>query len=249
MRLSVVCLAQAPGPQVRSILEPLRSIADEILIAADKTAGPADVAEYSAVADRVLRHAYAGPGKHNAWLISQCRGEWVLRIDEDELVSQELVAKLPELLEANVLQHWISLRWVYPNHTTYLREWPWYMDRRPALLRRSASPQYSGKMHELARSVMPQRIVEHPIYHLNLLLASFEERRDRVSRYDAIQPDMVLSNGEPFNQRFYLPESAGELDLAAIADADRAEIARVLAAQPSVPWSRPGCRRGDTRRP
>ena len=37
--LSVLCPTRDPGPQVRAALEPLREVADEILIAVDSRAG------------------------------------------------------------------------------------------------------------------------------------------------------------------------------------------------------------------
>jgi hypothetical protein len=54
MTLSVCCPAGSPSPRIRALLEPLREIADEIVIAADSRLNEAALAEYAAVADKLL---------------------------------------------------------------------------------------------------------------------------------------------------------------------------------------------------
>ena len=93
MSLSVCCLTDAPGPQIREMLEPLRGVADEIVIAADQRVDSADVAVYEAVADRVLRCEFEFLEAHLAWLHGECSGDWILRLDGDEQASPELIAR------------------------------------------------------------------------------------------------------------------------------------------------------------
>src|SRR4051812_5993531 len=98
MTLSVCCLTDAPGLQIQAMLEPIREVADEVVIAADLRADLADVAMYEVVADRVLHCEFAILESHLAWLHGQCSGDWILRLDGDEQASPELVAVLPELI-------------------------------------------------------------------------------------------------------------------------------------------------------
>ncbi|HEV3229805.1 MAG TPA: hypothetical protein VGY97_10040, partial [Solirubrobacteraceae bacterium] len=64
-------------------------------MAADARAAPEDLAAYATVADRLLRYEYHGAGRDLPWLLAQCSGDWVLRVDADELASPMLLAVLP----------------------------------------------------------------------------------------------------------------------------------------------------------
>src|SRR3954470_9998801 len=139
MRLSVCCLTDAPGSQIRALMEPLREVADEIVIAADVKAAPNDVTEYESVADRVLRSEFDVLEHHLAWLHGQCRGEWVLRLDGDEQASPELVAVLPDLVASGDLrQYWLPRRWLDPTGRGWLDELPWSPDYHNRLVRNDA---------------------------------------------------------------------------------------------------------------
>jgi hypothetical protein len=84
---------------VRAALEPLRELADEILIAVDSRAGSSELGEYAAVADRVIRFEVGPTHSALTWLHAQCRCDWI-SIAGDEIPSEALVAALPELVRS-----------------------------------------------------------------------------------------------------------------------------------------------------
>ena len=113
MTLSICCLTDAPGAQIRAMLQPLREVADEIVIAADQRVDPADVSAYGTIADRVLRFEFEFLEAHLAWLHAECAGDWVFRLDGDEEASPELIDVLPELIATpDVRQYWFPRRWL-----------------------------------------------------------------------------------------------------------------------------------------
>ena len=94
MTLSVLLGIHQPAPVAAAILAPLREVADEIVLAVDQRVDPGVLGAYEALADRLLRVEYCG-SVALAWKHRQCSGDWVLRLDADEVPSAALVAALP----------------------------------------------------------------------------------------------------------------------------------------------------------
>jgi hypothetical protein len=136
MSLSVCCLTGDPGPRVTAVLAPLRAVADEIVIAADARADQKRLEQYAAAADRLLRVEFSYLERHLAWLHKQCSGDWIFRIDADEVASPSLVERLPELIaDCGVQQYWFPRRWLYPEESHWLEEVPWWPDYQNRLVR------------------------------------------------------------------------------------------------------------------
>ena len=54
----------------------------------------------------------------------------------------------------------------------------------------------------------PAGYLELPLYHLNLVLTSTEQREASAARYDVLRPGMEAPGGGTMNRRYYLPEHA-----------------------------------------
>jgi hypothetical protein len=207
MTLSVCCLTDAPGPQIQAMLEPLREVADEIVIAADQRVDPVDVAAYESVADRVLRCEFTFLEAHLAWLHGECSGEWVFRLDGDEQVSPELLAVLPELIAApDIRQYWFPRRWLDPSGRGWLDELPWAPDYHNRLVHNDASLSFEGVLHTNAVPAYPARYRSEPFYHHLCRLETREERLVHGLFYEIQRPHLPAPGGGPANARFYLPE-------------------------------------------
>jgi hypothetical protein len=231
MGLSVCCLAGAPGPRVKALVEPLREVADEIVIAADMRADAATLAEYASVADRLFRVEFVYLERHFSWLHDQCSGDWVFRIDADEIASPALIQVLPTLMEdVHVRQYLLPRRWLYSDPARWLDEPPWWPDYQLRLYRKDCFLRFSGLIHTSAVSQPPSGYLEFPLYHLDLVVNSLEQREQKVAFYNELRPVMEAPGGGAINERYYLPERAESLELAAVPAEDRPAIARVLGA-------------------
>src|SRR5262245_46283091 len=77
--LGVVCLTAGPGPRVAALLQTLRPVADEILVAVDDRADPSVLGDLGAVADRIVLYPFAEPvDRPLPWLFEQCTCDWML---------------------------------------------------------------------------------------------------------------------------------------------------------------------------
>jgi hypothetical protein len=169
--LSVCCMTVDPPAQVAASLSLLRPVADEIVVAVDSRVDPGDLGAYDGVADALVRFDFRPPvDRPRAWLLAQCRGDWILSVDGDEVPSRRMVEELPELVAArDVQQYWFSRRWLYGDARTWLGELPWWPDFQLRLARNDATLGAPGSIHSVAPQVLPVRHVDASLYHLDLL--------------------------------------------------------------------------------
>jgi Glycosyltransferase sugar-binding region containing DXD motif len=195
------------------MLEPLRAIADEIVVAADGRTHPDDIEVYREAANRVLRFDFEVPGaspggEHRlAWLHEQCSGDWILRLDGDEQLSQELLVVLPELIEnTKMKQYWLPRLWLDPSGRGWLDELPWTPAFHNRLVRNDDSLKFSGVLHTEAEPAYPACFRPEPFYHLLCALETQEERLEHSLFYEIHKPHHLAPGGGPMNATFYLPE-------------------------------------------
>jgi hypothetical protein len=230
--LSVCCITRDPPERVAVVLEAFRAVADEIVVAADASSTVAAAPEIAAVADRICEIEYEPPlERYLGWLHSLCQGDWIFRIDGDELPSAALVKVLPTLVQArDVLQYRIPRRWLFGD-AQWLDETPWSPDYQIRLVRNDpATLRFPGTVHSSAEPVLPARYLEEPLYHLLLLTTSRAERERRVAEYERLP----RSEGQIVaNEDFYVPELRTQPAVRRVSAEDRSIIERALAAEPA----------------
>jgi hypothetical protein len=231
VRISLCCLCSADPARLAALLELLRDRVDEIVVAVDDRADTAALGPVRERADRVVLVPYAPPpGRMLPWLYAQCTGDWVLRLDDDEVPSRALLDGLRSLADPSVTHVWLPRRWLYGGEDTYLDAWPWVPDFQlrlsvndPRLVR------FPAVRHIPVEVAGPARYASEPIYHLDLLRPRAERER-KVADYDRERPGMRIA-GLAFNQAFYLPELS-EAPLGHLPAEDRELVTRVTTAAP-----------------
>jgi hypothetical protein len=219
------------------MLSLLRPLADEIVVAVDSRV-PVSLTGtlYRGVADKLLRYEYAPPVERPfAWMHAQCTGDWILRIDSDEVPSTDLLAALPSLIRArDVHQFPLQRRWLLSDLKHGLNEAPWWPDYQFRLVRNDpATLWFAGISHSSAHPARPARYLDIPVYHLDCVLNSYDARSVKVARYESRTNREV--EGAIANAIFYLPEDHHTEPLAVIPYGDRALIGQVFnATSPST---------------
>jgi hypothetical protein len=243
MTLSVCCLTRDPGARVAAIMRQLRPVADEIVLAIDAQLDPQLLGRYAEVADRLLRYEFVDSCEQAApWMATQCTGDWILRIDGDEVVSPSLIERLPELTSArDVFQYWLPCRWVFPDGEHYLAQPPWHYSA-PRLVRNDPATMWHGGLsHGRFEPLFPSVHLSEGYYHLALLLNDLAYREAKVAKYLSIASGHSRRVLETDVTAFYVPERDRTFGIAPVSVplADRAAIAEVLAAsgeeQPGPP--------------
>ena len=141
--LSAVIIAYNESHNIERCLRSLQSVADEILVV-DSGSKDDTVAKSEALGARVLHHEFEGHIQQKNWAAQQANGTWLISLDADESLSEELIASL---------QQW---RKEAPNHcgyrvnrlTSYCGHWVrhggWYPDQKIRLWQ-NGTAKWSGE--------------------------------------------------------------------------------------------------------
>ena len=227
--------------RLAALLRLCRPVVDEIVLALDDRVDPAQAAAAIDLADRVVRVAYAPPPERLLpWLYAQCTGDWILKLDDDEVPSAALLSGLREAADPSVTHVWFPRRWLFDSADTYLDATPWVPDFQLRLsVNDSRLVRFPGVLHVPIEVAGPARYVDAPIYHLDLLRPHAERER-KARDYERERPGLRAA-GLAFNHAFYVPELS-DAPRARTPEDDRALVAAVLeapaseaAAQPDLP--------------
>jgi hypothetical protein len=221
----------ARASRAAAVLGELRQIADEIVVAADVSSGEQDLTQLGAVTDRLFQiELDASPESAMAWLHAQCSADWILRIDDDEVVDANLLEQLPELTQArDVVQYWLARRWFYPDSRHWLDEWPWFPDFQGRLVRNDAQLWFPGLSQSSVALALPARYLDSGLYHLAHLLSDRQERERKVERYRAVDTGLRVTAADSHLSTLYVPELYPDARSVAVDPRDRNAIDAVLA--------------------
>ena len=229
--LSVCCMTSGRRPDLLGgVLSPFSEVADEIVVAVVAERLDAVRAAVAGVADRVLAFPATAPADRPiAWLFRACRGSWILNVDDDEVPSPALLAKLPELLMRRDVTHmWIARRWLHPTVETFIGAAPWGTEFQLRLaLADDRFLQFSDEFHRPVVCHGPSAYVEEPLWHLDTVLNPAAWRRNKAAAYERERPGMRFA-GRAHNLGLYVPELEPELALTPVPELDRAAIAAAL---------------------
>jgi hypothetical protein len=228
--LSVCCLANSPGPFLKAALAPVREVADEVVIAVGGSISDEDLSCYQEIADRLYSIEFEFVERHLAWLHAQCRGDWILRFDGDEIPSPEMVSEVLAAKEDRQLSCMLfARRNLFPTVESYIVQEPWYPDFQVRMVRNDGSLRFPGLTHSAAERTMPARAVEAPIYHMPFILSDVEARSARAAHYEQLRRGLIAPTGLPANDAL-LPENRSSLITSPVPKEHVRQIEAVLSA-------------------
>src|SRR3954471_23650286 len=233
-RLSVVTFTNGPAPLVAASLRRIRRVAHEIVVAVDERTDPDTLGPVRGVADRVLRAEFAYPLEANlGWLHDQATGDWVLRIDGDEVPSDALIRLLDTPgWDEGITHAYLQYRWIYGSPDRMLDQAPWRPDPVLRLIRRTPGiARFPTGVHDTPEVAGESRSLDVALYHLDLVLTDEETRRRKVDGYQRRSPGHRTDRGWAHSSTYFLPERSTErLRTAPVPPVDEAAIEAVIEA-------------------
>jgi len=190
--LSVCMMVQNSSRTLPIALQSIAGLADEILLVdGGSTDHTLEIAR--SFGCRLIESPWPGNNsvQRNVYLES-VRTDWVLTIDADEF--------LPPTCK-DILMHALSIprltAVVFPRRLIKTLSPPLYILAGPAgvdvqlrMFRRTRNMRYTGAVHETLLGLHGLRFLlrDTPIYHLDFLLNSREQRESKVQRYERMDP-------------------------------------------------------------
>jgi hypothetical protein len=225
--ISLCVMTAGPPGRVRALLEACRDGVDEIVLVGDASGDLATLDACADLADARFSVDCSSVVVALGWMLLQCRGDWILRLDDDEVPSPGLLGELPELAADRFPTNAaIRRRWLHPDRDSYLVTPPWRPDFQVRFVRNVPGIwSFPGVVHSGLEVLGERRLAAAPIYHADLLLSDLESRRSKRERFASRRPG-VVADGFPVND-MYVPEGHA-VDTAPVPEPDRALIERVL---------------------
>lgn len=234
--VTLCCAVNTPPARVAAAFAPLAPLGAEVVVAVDDRVDAGWIEGYRQIADRVLLVPFPGNfGAMYGWLRTQCAGRWILQLDHDEIPAAGLADEVLATIEAGDVTHaWLPRRWLHPDASTWLAQWPWRPDYSLRLVRNDpALLRFPGLLHCTVRALGPCRYLRSALYHADLLLTDRAGRERKLAEYERQMPGFVI-DGRSLNETYYLPELRDDLRLEAVPAQDTAAIAAFLAADGAV---------------
>lgn len=205
MSLSLCMVTKDSAAYVERLLSSARSFADEIVVAVDSSSTDDTDVVCGRYADKLFDVepvGYAAPALN--WLSLQCEGDWIIRIDDDELFSERLVAALPSLMrDREVTHYWLRRRWMV-DETRWISQRPWWTDYQLRMYRNIPSIVHvSPRVHTIADVHGAARYVyDGSLYHMDFVYHGPRERREKAQkRYEDRAPGKGLGH-------YYTPDQS-----------------------------------------
>lgn len=205
-RLSVCGTTKDSADRLDHWLLRALEFADEVVLLVDDTSTDATLEIARSYADVVHVYEHA-PFIERAmdWCLRQATGDWLLWLDDDELMHADFRDAIePVLADARLTHAYLPSRALVRTPGGYgsLHQFPWHPDWRLRLIRNVGSIfRHTGRLHspiEVHGAGVTLSRDEAAIYHFDLVLRDRAAREAKVERY--------RGNGAPSCEEYYLYE-------------------------------------------
>jgi glycosyltransferase involved in cell wall biosynthesis len=160
--LSAVIIAQDEANRIARCLESLRW-ADEIVVVVSQQTTDATAEIARRFTGRVLVRRFEGFSDQRDWADRQASGDWILSVDCDEVVPDDLAREIRETLAAPRYQAYRVPHLDYM-FGKWIRHGGWYPQYHVRLYERGQA-QWNHDVHEKAEIATPLGTLRHPIRH------------------------------------------------------------------------------------
>ena len=162
--LSLVVITKDEADRIAKLLDSA-SIADEVVVV-DSGSSDATVELCRSRGARVVHHDWQGYAAQKQFALETAQGEWVLNLDADEALSDELAEEVHTAIRsAGPDVGGFSM----PRLSRYLNRWirhgGWYPDRKVRLVRKGHGHWVGDGLHETLLASGTVKDLEHPLLH------------------------------------------------------------------------------------
>jgi hypothetical protein len=226
---------------VREILALLRPVVDEVVLGVDERSAERILGACGDLVDQAYTYEFQTTvEQYAAWLYHRCNGDWIFRIDDDEVPSPALLERLPEL--ADDRRHSLILlpmRHLFRGYDRYIVSHPWHPDYHARLIRNVPGLwTFAGTPHRDVEALGERRrMPDAPLYHLHFAVPNTDARLAVAHTREGMAAG-IMTEGYMVNA-VSLPELWTGVETAAVPEEDQPPIDRVVKPGPVPPGSAP----------
>lgn len=192
--LSIALITKNEASNIRRCLDSVQWAEDVIVVDSGSTDATCEMAR--ALGARVINEKWRGFGPQKAFAAKQARYDWVLSLDADEVVSQELANEIGEKFAR--LDSKTAYR--FPRKSFFLGRWilhgGWYPDRQTRLFNRQYSMWNDAGIHEQVEAASFESF-EAPLHHF--VFTDISHQIETNNRYSSLLAEKDFAAGKRFS--------------------------------------------------
>ena len=194
--ISVVMIAHREENIIRRSLKPLHGNFAEIILLGQDEKDPTLKIAADELGDKVFVEEWKGYRKQKESATSKASSEWVLSLDADEVLTQEVIEEISQYFQSDSWD-WVGARisrkmWFMDRWITHGDSFP---DRVLRLYKKNLAQWKGGTVHE--RIEVKGKVIDlhEPLLHYSY--ASLHDLHDKMRRYSADFAQDPLKLGQP----------------------------------------------------
>jgi len=194
--LSAVVIVNNEEDNIKICLEALQKVTTDIVIV-DSGSTDNTPAICEKMGARVFHYGWKGYAANKNFGATQCQNDWILSIDADEVLSEELIQKIKEIsLQKNTVY---SLDRI----TNYCGDWihhsGWYPDWKPRIFNRNDVRWEGAYVHETLSmpSDFELQKLEGKLFHYSYKTS--EDHLERIENYAELSAQKLKAAGKKSN--------------------------------------------------
>lgn len=195
MSTSLIMMVKNEQENLPACLDSVKGLADEIIIVDDmSTDGTLRVAEqYGA---KVFQRKFDSYTLQKGFALAHATCEWVLNLDADESLSEELKKEIRAVTSATDKNgFWIKINNEFLGRA--MKHSGLYGQKRFRLARRAGAKYVGGKVHETLFVDGPTGALEHAITHRPY--KTIKQYFDKFNKYTSLAAQSMYENGKKFS--------------------------------------------------
>jgi len=191
LRLSAIVITKNEARNIEACLDSLAFCDERIVVDGGSEDGTARLAEAKGARVTIAKE-WRGFGPQKNFALSLATGEWVLSVDADEQVSEDLAVEIRRAITEGLTD-----AYEMPRLSTFcgrpMRHSGWYPDYVLRLFRRSRARFSDDLVHERVIydgqvGRLKEQLTHHPVLRL-------EDSLSRMDRYSTARAEMIVNSG------------------------------------------------------
>ena len=190
---SAVLITKNEATTIAEVLRPLRALTDDIVVI-DSQSTDGTIAICEAQGARVIQYEWQGYSATKNFGHSQAKYDWILSVDADEVLSDELISSLKNIQLKDKTVY--SLDRITDLYGTWIRHSGWYPDWKIRLFQRDFVYWEGDFVHETLYMPSDFEVVrlEGKFYHYSYKNA--EDHFQRIEKYALLAAEEMYKNGK-----------------------------------------------------
>jgi glycosyltransferase involved in cell wall biosynthesis len=192
MSLSVCIITHNEASNIKRCIEAIKDIASEIVVVdSGSTDGTQDISKD--LGARVIHQDFLGFGRQKQFVVNQSRGTWVLSLDADEVVSEELKQSIQIAIEQESVQVF-RLNRLNNYMGSWIKHGNWYPDWQTRLWKRGAAKWNPVLVHETLETNQAVGNLDGHLLHYGI--RSKEQHLQTIKKYSALAAEKLRQKGK-----------------------------------------------------